>query len=904
MLPEPGSLFDRYRVEEPLGEGGMGRVYRAFDERLQRWVALKILHPAVHSSGASEPGARSATEGAARLLREARAAAALDHPNAVAIFDVGEVRAAEDETPTPFIAMELIEGRSLRAFIGASSVSLAEKLHWLTDVARALAASHARGLVHRDVKPENVMIRHDGVVKVLDFGIARRAPSGKVDAEAPTQARVVVDTLTADGVVVGTPFYMSPEQMRGETIDGRADQFSWGVVAYELLSGNLPWDREGDALKIVSEVLTKQPPALRSVAPDVPAIVEAAVMRALAKAPGDRLASMDALVVALETSAHGGPRSLPPAVAEALGSAPTVQSTRTSLASAAKAVTARSLRARRVRGAIVGGLLVVAATSTALVALRPRARPQAPAAPAAQAPPATAGLLDLPRPRTTPEALAVYEEFLRARREGDDSRFVEAGMHAVELDPKLAPALMRLGISLFDFMPERAREYFSRAVENRESLTPRDLAFLDAFEPYVQRDPSDRVETRARLAALALRYPGDAEIVFVNGRQEEKAGELDRALTDYRRAIQIDPGFVLPFRAEIETLAWEKGDFDGAIAASASCEKLAPGDPACFFSRDRIYIQRGECSALEEDARRLIARRPKSSTGYLLAAEALSVRGDSSAAVRELVAQVRSRTTDEKAISETLRDVHLAELEGDFDKADALLRAGEKESASAAAEEVHGIYAWERMQLALETGQRPAEYAIASDFRARRAAWTKPPSRSPGSSGEDHGVPILEVLAEGGKVTRDELAESRTEWLRRWAGTPRAAPYAWFVAYAEGAGTPDDARAALEALPLYEPLPALWDFTTASPIGRTYFLAGRFEQAIRYLRQATEACDALDAPFDHVRAYLYLGRALEATNDATGACAAYKAVLARWGSAKPRSATADAARARAGRCAR
>ncbi len=158
-----GDQIDRYRILERLGAGGMGEVYRAHDPRLLREVALKILRP-------SEPGTQTqpsgpASDGAARILREARAAAALEHPNVVAVYDVGEIQEPVDLRGTPYIAMELIKGRSLRAFVGVPAVPMGERIRWLVDVASALGAAHKAGLVHRDVKPENVMIRDDGVVK-------------------------------------------------------------------------------------------------------------------------------------------------------------------------------------------------------------------------------------------------------------------------------------------------------------------------------------------------------------------------------------------------------------------------------------------------------------------------------------------------------------------------------------------------------------------------------------------------------------------------------------------------------------------------------------------------------------------------------------------------------------------
>ena len=278
----------RYRVEAAIGRGGMGRVYRAVDEQLGRAVALKVL--AVARDGSLPP-----EEAARRLMREARAAAAFSHPNVVAIYDVGEFEGA------PFIAMELVRGRTLRALVGDTTVAASERLRWLVDVARALGAAHRAGLVHRDVKPDNVIVGDDGIVKLLDFGVARRLP-GPIDAAAATERD---GTITVEGTLVGTPAYMAPEQLRAEKVDGRADQFAWAVTAYELLSGRKPWPAAG-AAELIAAVLSKPAPPLAVEA--VPAATSQAIARALAKAPGDRFATMDALVAALAAGGATSPR--------------------------------------------------------------------------------------------------------------------------------------------------------------------------------------------------------------------------------------------------------------------------------------------------------------------------------------------------------------------------------------------------------------------------------------------------------------------------------------------------------------------------------------------------------------------------------------------------------------------
>ena len=282
---KPGSSFERYTIDALIGQGGMGCVYRAHDPRLERSVALKVI---------SDGGISPQTTG--RLLREARSAAALDHPNAVAIFDVGEADG------TPYIVMELVEGHTLRGAVGQATITAEIKLGWLIDVARALAAAHRKGLVHRDVKPENVMVRGDGVVKVLDFGIARRTVS-EVDPTAATSQ--ALPTLTIEGTRVGTPLYMAPEQIRGDALDGRVDQFAWSVLAYELLSGKLPWRGGSDALSIAASILTDEPAEAALDRAGVPPRVKNVVLRGLSKRPADRFASMDDVVRALEAASRG-----------------------------------------------------------------------------------------------------------------------------------------------------------------------------------------------------------------------------------------------------------------------------------------------------------------------------------------------------------------------------------------------------------------------------------------------------------------------------------------------------------------------------------------------------------------------------------------------------------------------
>ena len=900
MRLEPGARFDRYRIEAQLGEGGMGCVYRAYDEKLRRNVALKVLQVSADASDSS------ASLGAARLLREARAAAALDHPNAIAIFDVGEAGGPGDEAPVPYIAMELILGRSLRAFVGRKDPDLAERIHWLADVARAVGAAHRRGLVHRDIKPENVMVRdEDGVVKVLDFGIARYTTVAPTATQAqqpgsPLASTQTTGAITGGATVVGTPAYMAPEQMRGETVDGRADQFAWGVLAYELLSGRLPWGGAEDApLVIVSNILTRDPPALRTSAPEVPANVEATILRALAKSATERFASMEEIVEQLDPRPGRRHSSAPAGAIDDFVSAPTVRSTKTSLARPEQPPPSASVAAARTRRWLSLGAVLVAVSASAAVAELALRRSRTPVATSdAAAPAATATTeLDLPLPSTNPEALAAYRDAMHAYHGCDDAVAAARFKRAVELDPSLAPALLRLGrMSLFD-EPAAGRQYFHLAIEHRSTLSARDQLLLEAFEPLFEREPADMLESRRRLAALAARFPLDAEVEWELASLDDRLGALDPALEEFDRALALDPGFG-PALIGKAGILMSKGDMAGAVAITREFDRVVPGVTTAQELRIFIESLEGHCDDLADEARKTILAEPNSASGYTLSAEALAATGGSIGSVREALVQARARMTDAERASQDnlLLDANLAVLDGTFDEASrqlALREAAVKESAQ---ELDHAAVDGARIKVALETGRDAEAVAIAEDFRTRSRVWSLPPDATDWIR-QDERLPILALLVRDKRIPPDELEKARAAAASTMPD-PQA-PALWFGAYAWPASTPAEATAALDALPRFKPPPPFWGLTGDEFwIGRVYALGGRIDDAIPHLVRETNSCDALDNPFEHVRASLLLGQALESKSDVAGACSAYRTVLARWGTAKPRSRTAEQARAR------
>ena len=276
--------ISHFKILEEIGSGGMGVVYRARDQRLRRKVALKVL-PA---GALAEPMIRE------RLMREAQTASSLNHPHIVTVF---EIHSAGDRD---FIAMEFVEGRSLDRVIGEEGLALERALRYAVQIADALSCAHEHGVIHRDLKPQNVMITPNDDVKILDFGLAKRfVPAGFDGKSENSSINPGLVTLTAPGVKVGTPAYMSPEQIESHPIDARSDVFSFGCLLYEMLTGVTPFYRR-NAILIFKAVLTDQPEPLRTLRPKLPAILEKMLARAMKKKPDDRYDSMRELLGELE----------------------------------------------------------------------------------------------------------------------------------------------------------------------------------------------------------------------------------------------------------------------------------------------------------------------------------------------------------------------------------------------------------------------------------------------------------------------------------------------------------------------------------------------------------------------------------------------------------------------------
>ena len=268
-----GSRLGPYEILAPIGAGGMGEVYRARDTRLERTVAVKVLPEHLSLS----------TELRERFESEAKAIAALSHPNICSLYDVGR------EGQTEYLVMELLEGQSLSERLASGPMALAETLRFGAEIASALDAAHRKGIVHRDLKPGNVMVTPSGV-KLLDFGLAK-VLDPVVPVENLTSAPTAAKDITREGTILGTLSYMAPEQLEGKAVDPRTDIFTLGAVLYEMATGKKAFSGASQA-SLISSIMTSEPPAISTVEPAAPPLLEHLVQRCLAKRPEDRWQSV------------------------------------------------------------------------------------------------------------------------------------------------------------------------------------------------------------------------------------------------------------------------------------------------------------------------------------------------------------------------------------------------------------------------------------------------------------------------------------------------------------------------------------------------------------------------------------------------------------------------------------
>jgi len=526
-----GSRISHYRILATAGAGGMGVVYRAEDVNLGRNVALKVLSQTLEQD-------RVARE---RLLREARSASRLSHPHIATIYEAGE------SDGHLFIAMEYVEGPSLAERLRSGPVSIGDAMRIAMEVADALAAAHAHEVIHRDIKPSNILLSREGGSKVVDFGLALHCPAVR---DAPDATPTESGRLTQPGSTAGTVAYMSPEQVRGETPDGRSDLFSLGVVLYETITGRLPFAGHG-VLAQAAAILHDTPTPVQDLRPETPHRLEEIVLHCLAKEPAERPPSGSFVRDALqslqrEASSHAHSRAAgPQAVVRVLASA--------------LAVLALAL----------AGVLVIPHVCTP------------------------------PPPVQSAEARRLFDEGQRYEGRGPNLAYLELAEQvyrkALQLEPHGAVLLAALAHVLalqhrIEPTPARLAEacrLSEEAVASAPSLAAPWIARGWCFLLGAKIDDAVDAARKAQVAG-----PGDWRAWALLGEALVRGGSVEPGLDEFRRGVAVAQGQAAP-RIALATKLLELGRHDEAVIEYRRALQDAPGHPTALNNLAVIYMGQG-----------------------------------------------------------------------------------------------------------------------------------------------------------------------------------------------------------------------------------------------------------------------------------------------------------------------
>lgn len=855
-----GSVFGRFRILSVLGKGGMGVVYLAEDAALAREVALKVLALDL----AEDPEHRQ------RLLREARASAALSHPNIAAIHEMGEVDGRL------YIAMERIVGESLRQRIDKGPMTHDDAFNLAKQILQGVAKAHAAGIVHRDLKPDNIMVSTDGLVKVLDFGIAKFL----ADRRGPAST---TENATEHGRLLGTPSYMSPEQANAAPIDARSDVFSFGIVFYEMLAGKTPFGGK-NFLDILAALARDDPRPLSDTQPRVAPAIEAFVMRCLRKDPAERYAHAGEALEALAACMRDTRAQTPP-VAQA---------------QRPHALVAGILLAAAVCAA---GVFVGLSRKTVITPPRSSAVPNVSAAPTPSVAVVPTIITGHPAPKSENDAaIAAYREGLQALRDGAYPVAHAAFTKAVELDPALGAAYVRLAITSIWHAPspEDVRRAYRKAISHRDNLAERDKLLLAALEPIVLREPPVTEEAAKRLAAASERFPGDVEFWAVRSLTPfapniSPATELE--LSD--RCLALDPAYADCLQPRASAL-FRLGRTEEAASETNHCLEVSPAANDCIADRMEMHALYGRCADMADDAKRIIGNDPNDWNTHRALATALLAQGRATNTVRAAL----DRGWDKAPSSQKERwmhfdDIHFALLEGRFDDAERAYLEWKPKDEKNSFDEPHRTMAQNLVELYEVLGKTKDAARIADEYLSTREVWIKGFVRS---IWDDPTIWFLKKKLDAGLMSRDTFQKERATWVDMWERRLDAdmKNLVWFQAYVFPAESKEDAEEALTRLPVLKSLQyyrkrptSLWN-----ALGNVFLLAGRHREALPHLSAASKDCRLLYQPIEHTLTHYRLAKTLDALGDTAGACTSYRIVVDRWGKRRPSIHLVEDARTR------
>jgi serine/threonine-protein kinase len=619
MALTPGSRLGPYQILASRGAGGMGDVYKARDTRLDRVVAIKILRP------------RDGIDVSRDVLEEARAVARLNHPNIASLHDVVDQTVVDDVGQPPFLVMEYVDGRPLSELVKEGPFDVDRALEIGIQLASALAAAHQGGIIHRDVKPANVIVTGAGVVKLLDLGIARVV---SIDAGATTRTSLDVKTGPEWS---GSPAYMAPEQLMGQPADARSDVYSTGVLLFELLTGTRPFTAP-DLVSLAVTVATKPMPRVSALRPDVPPAVADLVARAMARAPDNRFGTAVELRDALVAVRAGG---VSPAV--------------------------RPIRRRRVLiGAAAVAALVAAVAAGGLWVNRPR--PHA-AAPIAILPAVTAGdpmleTFGAGLVSMVADNLASVPGLTLASAAGVASRYREAGRdlskaarelgagYAIDLQISGSPSRIRVQGSLveagqpaplwqgrFEGDPLAVNAWVSDQIAD----TLEDIGVFQRRLTKTDREKLRRLPT-TDAAAFAAYADGQARLDAA-----KSAPDVEAAIASFQGALTRDTSFALARAALSQACgrmyAYTKGAAWIARAADEANRALAidPDRAQVHYSLASVYNDTGRLEDALRHAQQAVRLSPASDDAHRLLGEVLAARGDIDTAIVELRLAIQLR---------------------------------------------------------------------------------------------------------------------------------------------------------------------------------------------------------------------------------------------------------------------
>ncbi len=880
---QPGAVFaGDYRVERPLGRGGMGAVYAVEQVSTGYPRVLKLMH--AHLADDAELRRR--------FVQEARVGAKIKSDHVVQVIASG----VDDDTGTPWLVMELLEGEDLAALVQREGLLPIPRIRTIVaQLGHALAAAFEADVVHRDLKPENLFIaasrRKEASItlKVLDFGIA------KVLSEATTHTTAPVGTLA----------WMAPEQAdRSGAITARTDVWPVGLIAYFLLTGEHYWrTAKGTAAELLYEMMVEplapasQRAASTGAVDRLPAGFDAWFARSVARDPNDRFAHGGEACAALEALLAGGDspaptteeakRSLNPSLAEAVAETqlapPKGTSPEPEKLPSGKGRTGRATR----RGAIAG---FIAIAIVAVLITRWPLQPPSPTHPssspsASAAPPRPTAVTDLPPPFSkSPEALAAYAAAMQAIRDANWEHARERLEQAVALDPTFAAAHLRLVMCLGGDEAAR-RAAYARAEQGRSALSERDRMLLRALELQLDYAPPDQPKLRALYREMAERFPLDAEVAGLVAETEDDLAAAERAIN---HALSLDPMDANLWHTKAVNLA-EHGKGEEALKALDRCLAISPRSYSCLYWRARALDMMGRCEDAEGPLQKALLERPDEEQTLRRRVELMRGLERSEEAIVEVLERKWSRIPPaRRRVAELLDRIDLSIDHGDFVLAEEQTRALRAAITADLSERYAGSAMFLTIKIYHETGRDRDAARVAEEHLRKMDAW----------QGYWQGIEafnLLYIMVRGGLLSKDELAARKLVYHERiQKKTPPFSPMELWLIENQGVLTREDAAEAVAKRPPGE-LAASGRYDLSN-IAYVYLLAGNYAEALTVLKGAMSSCGSIRV--DRTRT-LWLGQALEGTGDKAGACREYAKVIRWWGKAKPRSVTAEEARRRA-----